>query len=245
MQTAAAVIIGDEILTGKIRDTNTGHLVDFLRSVGISLKRIVTIDDDPAVIAEEVRFASERFTHVFTSGGLGPTHDDCTMEGIARAFDCALIQHPDLVTLLKKHLGDRVNDAALKMAEAPEGARLLDSDIFPTMAYRNIIILPGVPQIFVAKLSRLRSLFHGAPPTVYSIFLRADESQFASALTEVSKLVSSVKIGSYPRLGEREYHVLVTVEGFDIAEVRRATTSILSRIDPSFIVRTEPPLEPV
>lgn len=240
--TLSAVIIGDELLSGKIRDVNSPALIDLARGCGVALGRIVTIGDDPAQIAREIGYCSEHYDHVVTSGGLGPTHDDRTMEGLARAFECPLVRHPQLERLVREHFGDRLNDAALKLAEAPEGARLLDGGAFPTVAFRNIFILPGVPEIFAAKLDVVRRFLHGRPRTVYRIYVRARESDIAAELGLVHADDAEVQIGSYPQLGRPDFDVIVTVESLEPARARAAVSRLVDLLPAAVVIRIDPTL---
>jgi molybdenum cofactor synthesis domain-containing protein len=242
MTTAACIIIGDEILSGKIRDTNAQRLIDLLREIGVSLRRIVTVSDQPEEIAEEVRRCSDRFDYVFTSGGLGPTHDDRTVEGVARAFSCPVVRHPELEALVRGYWGSRVNESALKMTEVPEGARLIASDArnFPTVAYRNIYILPGVPQLFAEKLTAIRGELHGTRTVLQSIYLSCDETTIAARLSQVVAESPAVKLGSYPRMGDADHRVRITVESTDGDAVARAVDRLLELLPADRVIRVEP-----
>ncbi|MFM8408750.1 MAG: molybdopterin-binding protein, partial [Alphaproteobacteria bacterium] len=136
-RTAGIVVIGNEILSGKVVDTNSPYMASELRALGVELRRVTTIPDELDVIGDTVREFSGAFDVVFTSGGVGPTHDDVTIEGIARGFGRAVVRHPELEAGLRKYLGDRLNAAHLKMAEVPEGAELVpDTNLgFPTILY--------------------------------------------------------------------------------------------------------------
>ena len=124
MSSAAIIIIGNEILTGKFADENAPWLIGRLRSLGVDLGRIVTIPDTIEDIAQEVRTASARFDHVFTSGGVGPTHDDLTLPGVAAALGVPVVRHPELEGILRTRMGAACNEAALRMADLPDGAEL-------------------------------------------------------------------------------------------------------------------------
>ena len=139
-RTCALVVIGNEILSGKVQDSNAYFAACELRKLGVSLLRVAVIPDEIPIIAEEVAYCSARFDIVITSGGVGPTHDDLTMEGVAAAFKRKLILHPDLERLIRSHFSDRVNSAGLKMAEVPEGPVLNEAgDIrFPTVQIENV-----------------------------------------------------------------------------------------------------------
>jgi molybdenum cofactor synthesis domain-containing protein len=238
---AEAVIIGDEILSGKIRDTNTPLLIDELRVAGVELVRIVIVGDEPSAIAEEVERSSGRADHVFTSGGIGPTHDDRTIEGIALAFGLPVVHHPELEEMIRAKWGDRTNEAALKLAEVPEGARLLRAAgaFLPVVAIRNVFVLAGVPQIFAAGLEVVRGELRGTCICLQSLYLSSDETSIAAVLTRVAKELPEVKIGSYPRIGDPDHRVRVTVEGTDEDRVQAALASLLELLPPGSVLRIE------
>src|SRR5210317_403438 len=120
MTTAAAIIIGDEILNAKVRDTNTPLLIDFFAELGVDLERVVVIGDELEGIAAEVATCSEKYDVVLTSGGVGPTHDDCTVRGVANAFGVGVVRHPDIEEMIRGYWGERFTESALRMAEVPE-----------------------------------------------------------------------------------------------------------------------------
>ncbi|MFH1129901.1 MAG: competence/damage-inducible protein A [Pseudomonadota bacterium] len=240
MSTAVAIIIGDEILSGKIIDTNTPILIQFLRNLGISLVRIVIVSDKPMDIAEEVRRSASQNDYIFTSGGLGPTHDDRTVEGVALALDRKIVRHPEFEALIHKHMGDRVNDAALKMADLPEGSELIGAEPIPVIRCANVFMLPGVPEIFSAKLRTLtKELAVETIPTVHRIYLGCAETLIAEFLTQADQAFEHVKIGSYPRLPGTTYRVMVTVESKQKALVEQAMSKLLELLPKDQVLRVE------
>src|SRR5436190_13573168 len=151
-KTAGIILVGNEILSGKVVDANAAHLCRELRELGVDVRRISVIPDEVDVIAAEVREFSARHDIVFTSGGVGPTHDDVTIEGVARAMGVPVVRHPVLVGLLERYYGGAVTEASLRMAEVPEGAELVGQSLrFPTILMGNVYVLPGVPEIFRQK----------------------------------------------------------------------------------------------
>ena len=140
--TAAIVVIGDEILSGKFVEENAAYLIPALRDLGVALRRIEVVPDQLDDIAEAVRRAAERHDHVFTSGGVGPTHDDLTMAGIARAFGVEVVRHPELERLLRSFYGAKLEERNLRMAEVPAGAELVAADhpAWPVARFRNVYI---------------------------------------------------------------------------------------------------------
>jgi molybdenum cofactor synthesis domain-containing protein len=240
-KTAAVVIIGNEILTGKTEDRNAGYLVGELHSLGVALRRIVTIADDVEEIAATVRECMTKFDYVFTSGGVGPTHDDVTIEGIARAFGRKIVRHPELVAVIRNYFGSSLDEARLRMADAPEGSELIYSSAtpWPVLATGNVYILPGVPEVFRAKFSAIRERFRSVPYHTTVVFTREDEFDLASRLNQVAALNPGVAIGSYPNFECGDYRVKITVEANEAEAVDRAKALLIKLLDPAFVVRTE------
>ena len=242
MKTAAIVVIGNEILSGKVDDSNARFLIAELRQLGVALRRIVVIPDLLDEIERTVREVSSGHDYVFTSGGVGPTHDDLTMEGIARAFGTRVIRHPELEGMLRAYYGDRLNERNLRMAEVPEGAhfvRASDIQHWPVIAYRNVYILPGVPEIFRRKFSAIRETFRAEPFFLRSVYLCEEEGGVAEFLDRVAAEFPRVDIGSYPKLDPAGYKVKVTLESKDSGDVERATAALLALLPPAIVVKTE------
>jgi molybdenum cofactor synthesis domain-containing protein len=187
-RTAALVVIGNEILSGKVADTNSSYLAKELRALGVSLRRIVVIPDEIDTIGATVRELAPQHEVVFTSGGVGPTHDDVTIAGIARGLGRAVIRHPSLESKLREFFGECVNDARLKMAEVVEGTELLfEGNVsFPTLRVENIYVLPGIPEIFRQKFDALRQRFAADPFHLRAIYTCEPESAIAESLNRVS-----------------------------------------------------------
>jgi molybdenum cofactor synthesis domain-containing protein len=239
--TAAAIIIGDEILSGKFAEENAAYLVRELRELGISLRRIEVIPDEVAEISVAVRSASTRVDHVFTSGGVGPTHDDRTMEGIARAFGVRVVVEPQLATALRAFYGERFHERHLRMAEVPEGATMIPADhaAWPVTSYRNVYILPGVPVIFRRKFEAIRERFRVRPFAVRRVYCMAEETTIATHLDAIVARFPGVSVGSYPRFDAADHRVLVTLESKDAAAVEVATEALTSRLPAGVVVRVE------
>jgi molybdenum cofactor synthesis domain-containing protein len=242
MTTAAIVIIGDEILSGKFVEENAAYLIGELRSLGVELRRIVTIPDDLADIAATVVEASARFDHVFTSGGIGPTHDDVTIAGIARGFGTTVVRAPELEQRIRAYWGDRLVETNLRLADVPDGAELvygLDTT-WPVVAYRNVFILPGVPTLFRRKFVDIRDRFRVVPVTTARVYLDADEGEIAVDLDAVVAAFPGVKLGSYPRFHETEFKVLITLEGRTPPDVAAAFANLVERLG-NRVVKAESP----
>jgi molybdenum cofactor synthesis domain-containing protein len=230
-KTAGIVIIGDEILSGKFADENARLLIRELRDLGVELRRVAVIPDDLDDIADTVRSFSERFDYVFTSGGVGPTHDDLTMEGIANAFATRVVIAPQIERLLRDYWGASMPEANLRLAEVPEGAELIPEGAkWPAVRYRNIYILPGVPALFKKKFESIRERFRGKPLSEERLYCLEAEGILAPHLEAVAAKFPGVKIGSYPRFGETEYKVIVTLEATDASTLAAARDSLAERL---------------
>jgi molybdenum cofactor synthesis domain-containing protein len=239
--TAGMVVIGNEILSGKITDTNSPFLCRELRFLGIRLERLFTIPDDFALIGRVVREFSEHFTWVFTSGGIGPTHDDLTIPAIAAGFSVPVVRHPELERTVRLHYGSRLTEDHLLMAQVPQGAELIDIEglYYPQVQFRNVFIFPGVPQLFEFKFNAIKQRFQSRPIILREIFMKADEGIIAACLRETAERYEDVLIGSYPNFFKQDYSVKVTVEGREAASVEAAMADLNARLGdlPVTIVR--------
>lgn len=240
-KTAGIVIIGDEILSGKFVDENAKFLIGALAELGVVLGRVCFIPDDVDDIAATVRAFSQRFDWVFTSGGVGPTHDDVTMAGIARAFDTRVVVHPRLETLVRGYWGPSMPEANLRLAHVPEGAALVGTDArWPVVCARNVFILPGVPSLFRKKFQEIQERFRCTPVLLGRVYASEDEGHLAPHLDAVVSAYPAVKIGSYPRFEERGYRVLLTLESRDSAALEAAITRLAELLG-AWVVRVERP----
>jgi molybdenum cofactor synthesis domain-containing protein len=222
--TAAYIGIGNELLSGSIQDENFFYLARTLRELGIRLMRCIVIPDEPVAIRETIEACRSRFTYVFTSGGLGPTHDDVTVEGVAMALGLRVVRHPFLEEKIREFYGDRLKEASLKMAEIPEGAALhfLDKMSFPVLSVENIFLFPGVPELFREKFEGIKEHFRTRPYHSEEILSHRRESEIAELLSVTLDMFPSIKIGSYPKWDEEGYRVKVVVESKEEESVKRA-----------------------
>jgi len=238
-KTAGIILIGNEILSGKIQDANAVYLCRELRTLGVDVRRISVIPDEVQLIAEEVVVFSREFDVVFTSGGVGPTHDDVTIEGVARAMTVPVVRHPALVALLERHYRGKVTEAALRMAEIPEGAELVGGETvrFPTVMIRNVYVLPGVPEIFRAKFEALRERFRDQPIHLTNVFVSIGEGTLADYLNRLLADFPLLQLGSYPEFSNPEYKVKVTLESRDRGYVEQALADLLARLPADVVVK--------
>lgn len=238
-KTAAIVLIGNEILSGKIADTNAGYLCRELRELGVDVRRVSVIPDEVDTIAAEVTVCAQACDIVFTSGGVGPTHDDVTMEGVARALGVPVVRHPQLVDLLRRYYGDRLTETHLKMAEIPQGAELAGDERlrFPTIVAGNVFILPGVPEIFREKFQAVRERFRDTPYQLRNVFVSIGEGTLADYLNALLRDFPALLLGSYPELANPEYRVKVTLESRDPAYLESALHALLSHLPAACVVK--------
>ncbi len=244
MPTAGIVVIGDEILSGKFVEENAAFLIGELRALGVDLRRITVVPDDLDDIAATVTEFARRFDHVFTSGGVGPTHDDVTMAAIARGFGTTVTRHPDLEARIRGYWKDNLAEANLRLADVPTGATLVygKDQVWPVVSYQNVYILPGVPALFRRKFVDIRDVFRAAPVTAARVYTTLEEGELAPHLDATVAAYPRVKIGSYPRFSETEFRVLVTLEGSDGDAVAGAFEMLAGRLAEA-VVRTEAPAQ--
>jgi molybdenum cofactor synthesis domain-containing protein len=240
VRTAAALVIGNEILSGKIADANVSELAKLLRAIGIRLERVVILPDEVEPLAEELRQLSAHFDVVFTSGGVGPTHDDVTVEAVARAFHVAVVEDPTLSALIRGVYGERTSEAHLVMARVPAGSELCGAPEveWPTPVARNVWMLPGIPDLFRLKLLTVRAWLRGPTPFVSrSLFLRLEEPLLKPLLDQVVARHPNVEIGSYPKWFDPSYRTLITFDAENAEAARAALEDLRALLAPSDVVR--------
>lgn len=239
--TAAILVIGDEILSGKTDELNARLLISELRDLGVTLRRILIIRDDVTEVAEAVRDLSARVDHIFTSGGVGPTHDDVTILGVAQAFNRPVIRHEELEARIRAYFGEGVDESRLRMADVPSGTQLIEApDLrWPVLLCENVYILPGVPELFRRKFAAIRERFRVEPFYTHSVFTLEDEFDLAERLREIASSHPQVAIGSYPNFSSNEYRVKLTLEAKDAKAIESAFKELLSSLDTARITRYE------
>ena len=241
MATAGILVIGNEILSGKVVDTNSPYLCERLRGLGVDVERIVTIPDAIEIIASEVKAMSESYDYVFTSGGIGPTHDDLTIEGVAAAFGRSVEIDKTLEEKVRLAIGDDLNQGQLKMAKVPAGATLIDSGDkwFPLVVVDNVYIFPGIPEALRRKFESACDRFSGVPYVLKRVYVKHRESDIVETLNALLEAFPDLVLGSYPKLREASYQVLVTLESRDQDFVQRALDRLLADLTESAIYKVE------
>jgi FAD synthetase len=241
MPTAGILVIGNEILSGKVTDANSPYLCRELRALGVDVERILTIPDDVQVIACEVRAMSAAYDLVFTSGGIGPTHDDLTMDGVAKAFGRKVVRSDSIAARIARAQGREPNESQLKMAMVPEGSALVDAgDLwFPVVIVENVYVFPGIPELLCRKFESIRERFRGVPVLLKRVFVKQPESDIASSLHALLLEFPELMLGSYPRIGEESFHVLLTLESRDAGYLQRALDALLTRLPREAVHKVE------
>ncbi|KAM6935477.1 FAD synthase [Lycodopsis pacificus] len=246
--TAAILIIGDEILKGHTLDTNSAFLTRALRKLGVSVLRIAVIPDVQEVIAKEVALLSPQYTHLITSGGIGPTHDDVTFESVAMAFQEELHSHPELARLVEEFFGVADKDsAAMKLAMVPRSAHLnygTDPQTgqllrYPVVSVRNVYIFPGVPSLMERAFSGLEQVFAASGTTFHTreVFVDADEVDIAPVLTKLQAAWGrKVALGSYPDWLSNYHRVRLVLDSDSQEEVDKARAQLLDELPKGSVV---------
>ncbi|MEJ0027421.1 MAG: molybdopterin-binding protein [Rhizomicrobium sp.] len=228
--TAAILVIGDEILSGRTQDTNTAYIAKFLAALGIDLREARVVPDVTAEIVAAVNALRARYTYVFTTGGIGPTHDDITFEAIAAAFGVDVHYHPEAMAMMAaRYKPGEFNEARKRMALVPVGAELVRNSVStaPGVHIGNVFVMAGVPMIMRAMLDAIEPLLQrGAVVHAATVQTKVPEGRLAAGLEAIQKSHKDVAIGSYPFYREDGSGVQLVARGRDAAEVETAAAEI-------------------
>ncbi|KFC69209.1 hypothetical protein FF80_01477 [Devosia sp. LC5] len=235
--TAALIVIGDEILSGRTKDVNIGATADFCTDLGIELKEVRVVSDETDEIVDAVNALRARYTYVFTTGGIGPTHDDITADAVAKAFGVALPINPQARAMLEsrwKETGTEVNEARLRMARIPEGADLIVNSVSAAPGFRigNVHVMAGVPIIMRSMLEALAPTLQGGKK-VLSMTVKAavGEGTVGGPLGELQAQYPDVKMGSYPQMGKDKVMTELVLRSSDLARLEEATAKVQAMVD--------------
>ena len=231
--TAAVLVIGDEILSGRTKDKNIGFIADYLTAIGIDLKEVRVISDDERAIVEALNALRARYTYVFTTGGIGPTHDDITADCVAKAFGVPIDYHPQAVAILKERMakiGGELNEARMRMARIPQGAALVANKVSgaPGFWIENVIVMAGVPSIMQAMVDEVApKLKTGAKLLSETIRADAKEGDVGTELGAIAKANPDTIIGSYPFFDETlGPNTNIVVRSRDAEKLRAAKSAV-------------------
>lgn len=230
--TAGMIVIGDEILSGRTKDVNIGAVADFCTDLGIDLTEVRVVSDEIDHVVEAVNALRQRYTYVFTSGGIGPTHDDITADAVAKAFGVALPINAQARTMLEarwQQTGTEVNEARLRMARIPEGADLIVNSVSAAPGFRigNVHVMAGVPVIMRAMLEALAPTLRGGRK-VMSVTVRSavGEGTLGGPLAALQADYPDVKIGSYPQMGRERVMTELVLRSADEARLAEAAGKV-------------------
>ncbi|MEX0301122.1 MAG: competence/damage-inducible protein A [Leisingera sp.] len=235
--TAAMLVIGDEILSGRTRDANMHYLAGELAKHGIDLKEVRIVSDDEAAIVTAVQALSGAYDHVFTSGGIGPTHDDITADCIAKAFEAHLDVRDDARAILQAHYdtqGLEMNEARLRMARVPDGAALIDNPVSaaPGFTIGNVHVMAGVPMIFQSMVaSVMPTLTGGRPMLSQTLRVFRGEGEIAGPLRSLAEAYADLSVGCYPFQKDGAFGANIVIRGTDGARVDAAMTELAKELE--------------
>ena len=233
---AALLIVGNEILSGKVRDDNAHFLAQELFSLGWDLREITVVSDEVTSIVTTLNRLKQNHDHVFTSGGIGPTHDDMTLDAVAESTGRPLVVSPLLVKLLKKfYKAEELSPPQLRLAKIPEGGTLhyAEQALYPQLLVDNIYPLPGIPKLFRLKFRELKELFEHRPGRDRRCLkLVAMETDVAKLLTQTSERFSEVNIGSYPTEVDGVWNLEIVLESWNSEQLEHAVQTLLEHLPP-------------
>jgi molybdenum cofactor synthesis domain-containing protein len=228
--TAAVLVIGDEILSGRTKDKNIGFIAEYLTNIGIDLKEVRVVADDEDDIIAALNALRKRYDYVFTTGGIGPTHDDITADSIAKAFGVGINHHPDVVERFRKRFQGDLNEARLRMARVPDGASLVESATImaPGFWIENVITMAGVPSIMQAMMDIVAPKLRSGPRMLSeSVRANAREGDIGTPLREIQEAHPNTVIGSYPFMDEdKKPNTNLVVRSRDPEKLRAAMDAV-------------------
>jgi len=232
---AALIIIGNEILSGRTQDKNLSYLANWLNEIGIQLSEVRVIRDEEEIIIETVNYLKKTYSYVFTTGGIGPTHDDITSLSIARAFNVDLEVNDKALSILKEYYKDsELTDARMKMTMIPQGAELVDNPISkaPGFKIENVFVMAGIPSIMQGMLEGARRHLKGGDVVKStSIDVFTPESNVADELSKLQNKYIDVEIGSYPFSKENRFGTSLVLRSIDEESLERCRLELLKMVD--------------
>jgi molybdenum cofactor synthesis domain-containing protein len=236
--TAGLLVIGDEILSGRTKDKNIGYIAEYLTAIGIDLREVRVVADDEVAIVEAVNALRHRYTYLFTTGGIGPTHDDITADSVAKAFGVSIGYDPRAVAIMRERFAEHeLNEARMRMTRIPDGADLVHNKVSRAPGFRlgNVIVMAGIPTVMQAMLDEVApKLKTGAKMLSETVRADAREGDIGTPLAEIAKVYPDVAIGSYPffddQRGPNSNVVLRARDAERLADATRAVEEMLVRV---------------
>ncbi|MBU1022819.1 competence/damage-inducible protein A [bacterium] len=230
--TAIILVIGNEILNGKTQDTNSQFMAEKIHKRGIDVIRCITLPDNLNVLASEILILSKMCDFLFAMGGIGSTPDDVTREAFAEAFGLKLVRNQDAERVMREFLGERANESRLKMADLPEGCRLIPNPYFaaPGFIIENCYVFPGIPELLVAMYDEIKDSLPESDRFIRKLKVNYYEGDFSDLMLDLQNENPDVRVGSYPVFKNSDYKVELTFEGRDKVQVDRVTDEFKRRL---------------
>lgn len=236
--TAGLIVIGNEVLSAKVVDANTPALLQRVNEAGLRVGEVALLADEIPRIAEVVRGFSRRFDLVITTGGVGPTHDDCTWKAVAEAFGVPMQLHGELLSRLEARVGHPLSDEQRRLAWLPAGTQI-DWSVgsWPLLRVANVHVLPGVPSMVAARIGQILAQLRQQRPQLATLYFGVDEWSHVAPIDRVVADFADLDVGSYPIFGDADHRLQVTLEGFDRGRVAAAAEQLVAAIGREHLVR--------
>lgn len=238
--TAGLVIIGNEVLSAKVVDANTPLLLQQVNEAGLRVAEVAIVPDEVPRIAQVIRDFSGRFQLVITTGGVGPTHDDCTWKAVAQAFDRPMELQQELVARIESKIGHPLSAEQARLAWLPQGTQLSQADgRWPLLYVKNVYVLPGVPSMVAARIEQVLAHLRCERPALVTVYLAVDEWSHVPQIDAVVQAFGDLDVGSYPIFEVGDHRLRVTLEGYDQNRVGQAAEQLIDSVGRAHLVRLE------
>lgn len=238
--TAGLVIIGNEVLSAKVVDANTPLLLQRVSEAGVRVAEVAIVPDEVPRIAQVIREFSARFDLVVTTGGVGPTHDDCTWKAVAEAFDQPMVLHGELVERIRAKIGQPLTAEQERLAWLPQATQLSPADgRWPLLFYHNVYVLPGVPSMVAGRIDQVLAHLRCERPVLLTVYLAVDEWSHVPQIDAVVAAFADLDVGSYPIFDGGDHRLRVTLEGYDRQRIALAADLLAGSVGREQVVRLE------